>query len=737
MTTQTLLIELLTEELPPKALERLSTTFANEVFTALRKQKLAGEDSVCTPYATPRRLALTVSHVVEQQADSVFKRKGPSVAAGLDADGNPSKALQGFMRGAGVIFEQLQRNGEGKGECFVACIEQKGKALEDYLSDIVALALKKLPIPKLMRWGDSDHQFVRPVHALTMLHGSSIIPGEILGLQSGNVTRGHRFLCAENITIKNADDYEETLEQSGNVIPCFSKRRDMIAVQLDEQAENLGATWIGHTNLSMQELMGLSNEERSVMSALLDEVSALVEYPAVYVGEFEEEYLEVPQECLILTMQQNQKYFPLLDTRGKLLNKFLMVSNMPVSDPSHIICGNQRVVRPRLADARFFFNHDSKKTLESRVPGLDNVVYHNKLGSQAKRGERVRIIAREIAEMWAEHAHPGQDHAQYVALADRAALLAKCDLLTGMVGEFPELQGTMGRYYALNDKEDILIASAIEEHYQPRFAGDALPGSEVATIVALADKLETLLGMFGIGQIPTGDKDPFALRRHALGIIRMLVEGDLPLNFSGVLEAAWNALAPSVYAESLNSKKLQAVEFYSREATLERVSNFVTDRLAGNLREQGYHAQEVDAVLALRPQRLGEIPKRLAAVRAFAALPEAVALAAANKRVGNILKKVTGEVSGLINLELLKEPAEQALHQAVSAIAPKADAAFAAGDYAESLQVLAALRMPVDAFFDNVMVNAEDATLRTNRLALLAQLHHAMNRVADISRLAV
>ena len=477
------------------------------------------------------------------------------------------------------------------------------------------------------------------------------------------------------------------------MIASFAERRAEIVRQLEAAAASAGGKPIDD-------------------DALLDEVTALVERPNVLVGQFEEEFLAVPQECLILTMKANQKYFPLLDAAGKLTNKFLVVSNISPEDASAVIGGNERVVRPRLADAKFFFDQDRKKSLESRVIGLSKVVYHNKLGTQGERMQRVAAIARAIAE----HLGGGA----LVQHAEQAAVLAKADLLTDMVGEFPELQGIMGRYYAQHDGLNADVADAIEDHYKPRFAGDSLPRGRVGTIVALADKLETLVGMFGIGQIPTGDRDPFALRRHALGTIRMLAEGNLDLPLDSLLTVA--------------SKAFGAVDgFKSTESAL---ADFIYDRLAGNLREQGYTAQEVDAVVSQRPQRLGDIPKRLAAVRAFSALPEAAALAAANKRVGNILKKAENTVEATVNNALLQEAAEIALHAALVDVVPQADAAFVTGDYTESLTALAALRAPVDAFFDGVMVNADDPALRANRLGLLAHLHAAMNRVADISKLS-
>jgi glycyl-tRNA synthetase beta chain len=574
----------------------------------------------------------------------------------------------------------------------------KGATLAEGLQKAVNESLAKLPIPKVMTYqladGWSDVKFVRPAHSLLALHGSTVVPIEVLGLKAGNTTHGHRFEAAlDPVRIEHADTYAAALEKDGSVIASFEARRAEIVRQLAAAAAKVG----GGATVIQDE-------------ALLDEVTALVERPNVLVCRFEKEFLEVPQECLILTMKANQKYFPLLDAKGKLTNQFLVVSNIRPQDASQVIGGNERVVRPRLADAKFFFDQDRKKTLESRVPALGKVVYHNKLGTQGDRMERVRAIAKVIG------AQLGSD--ALAAHADRAATLAKADLLTDMVGEFPELQGIMGRYYALNDGLGGEIADAIEDHYKPRFAGDELPRNPVGLVVALADKLETLAGLFAIGQLPTGDKDPFALRRHALGVVRMLMEKDLPLQL-GALVTEVLGLFPQAGA-----------------ATAEQLTDFIYERLAGLLREQSYSAQEIDAVLALRPQRLGDVAKRLAAVRAFAALPEAPALAAANKRIGNILKKADGAVDPHVSEVLLKEPAEKALYVTTSELAPRAAAQFEAGDYTGSLQTLAALRAPVDAFFDGVMVNAQEADLRLNRLGLLAKLHQAMNRVADLSRLA-
>ena len=714
MTKETLLIELLTEELPPKVLEKLSTAFAEAVFFALREQALVSEAGVCTPYCTPRRLALSITEVARQQPDRIIERKGPAVNAALDAEGKPSKALEGFMRSAGTSFGKLQKVSDGKAEHFVARVEQKGKSLDEYLPEIVTQALKKLPVPKLMRWGDSEHQFVRPVHGLTILHGSRVVMAEVLGLSSGNVTSGHRFMCSERITIEHADAYEATLARDGRVVVSFAQRRDSIAARLDTLADQQKAIWIGHTNFDLQKLLSMSNEERSVLSSLLDEVTALVEWPEVYVGEFEPEFLDVPQECLILTMQQNQKYFPLLDSNGKLLNKFLIVSNMQVSDPHHIIEGNQRVVRPRLADARFFFNQDRKQKLESRVEKLGGVVYHNKLGTQLQRVERITTLAGIIARLL------GADKAD----AELTARLSKADLLTDMVGEFPELQGVIGRYYAFHDGEKLEVANAIEAHYHPRFAGDTLPQGALACAVALADKLETVLGIYGIGQVPTGDKDPFGLRRQALGILRILIETPLDLSLPALLKAA---------ADNFPAGMLSAT-------VATDVETFMLDRLRGYLRERGFDVAHIEAVLAVLNGRLHEALPRLQGVRIFAALAVAKDLAAANKRVQNIMRKNREELGELtqtaINPALLKDDAERELHQAILDITPMARSYFERGDYSNNLKTLVTLKPFIDDFFDKVMVMAEDKALRLNRAVLLQQLGRLMNQSADISKLA-
>ena len=733
MSSKNLLVELFVEELPPKALKKLGEAFAAALANSLKNAGLAPSTATVTAYASPRRLAAHITDVAAVAADKPVVQKLMPVAVGLDASGNATPALLKKLAALGAdasCVASLRRESDGKADILFYDSLAKGATLAEGLQKAVEAALAALPIPKVMSYqladGWSSVNFVRPAHALVALHGSELVPVSVLGLNSGKATKGHRFEAAvDPVVIADADSYAATLLKDGSVIASFAERRAEIARQLEAAATQAG------TNLKPIE-----------DEALLDEVTALVERPNVLIGQFEEEFLAVPQECLILTMKANQKYFPLLDAAGKLTNKFLVVSNIRPEDPSAVIGGNERVVRPRLADAKFFFDQDRKKSLESRVAGLAKVVYHNKLGTQGERMQRVAAIARAIGQQLS-----GESLALH---AEQAAILAKADLLTDMVGEFPELQGIMGRYYAQHDGLNGDVADAIEDHYKPRFAGDTLPRGLVGTVVALADKLETLVGMFGIGQIPTGDKDPFALRRHALGVIRMLSEGDLDLPLGNLISIAsavfGNTVFGSTPAPSFPAPQKSSGVISGSAAGLAGspinpntpflLADFIYDRLAGNLREQGYSAQEVDAVVSQRPQRLGDIPKRLAAVRAFSALPEAAALAAANKRVGNILKKVENPVEAVVDNALLKEAAEIALHDALVDVVPQADAAFVTGDYTESLTALAALRAPVDAFFDGVMVNADDPALRANRLGLLAKLHVAMNQIADLSRLS-
>jgi glycyl-tRNA synthetase beta chain len=707
-TTRNLLVELFVEELPPKALRKIGDAFASTLAASLKAQGLAGEQSAVTPYASPRRLAVHVSAVLEVGLDAEVTRKLMPVAVGLGKDGRPTDALRKNLAKLGRAHladlwpnsvdgpDKMFVQPDGKTEALFLRSLAKGTTLHVGLQNALDEALEKLPIPKVMQYqladGWTSVNFVRPAHGLVALHGPDVVPVSALGLDAGRETHGHRFEAQfEDIELQHADHYARQLDEQGAVIASFEARHGEIVRQLQHAAAAEGLTPIDD-------------------AALLDEVTALVERPNVLLCRFEEQFLEVPAECLILTMKANQKYFPLLAADGRLTNKFLIVSNIRPEDPSRVVQGNERVVRPRLADAKFFFDQDRKKTLASRVPGLDKVVYHAKLGTMGERMTRVRTIAREIGRLL--------DGDVLAQRADQAAMLAKADLLTDMVGEFPELQGIMGGYYARHDGLADQVAFAIEDHYKPRFAGDTLPRQAAGLAVALADKLETLAGLFGIGQVPTGDKDPFALRRHALGIIRMLIERELALPVGTLLDFAFGVFPQA------QPQAREALEVFLRE------------RLVGYLREAGHAGQDVEAVVEARPARWAEIPKRLDAVRAFKALPEAEPLAAANKRVGNILKKSEQGAGAAVQVALLKEPAERSLHEALVRVAPGADAAFAAGDYTGSLQALAALKAPVDAFFDGVMVNADDPALRANRLGLLAQLHAAMNRVADLSRLA-
>ncbi|WP_373316302.1 glycine--tRNA ligase subunit beta [Vogesella margarita] len=684
--TATLLIELLTEELPPKALEKLAASFADTITDELKKLQFVAGNVQSHVFASPRRLAVQIPDVAAIQPEQHSVRRGPAVASGTK-DGQPTPALAGFARSCGVEVSQLITVHDGKQDVYAYESTKAGESLSAVLSGIVASALKKLPAPKLMRWGDLDVQFVRPVHGLMMLHGDQVVAGEVLGLQSGNVTRGHRFLSAGEVTIPSADAYPRTLAEEGKVIASFLARRELVRQRLSHAAAKLNATI-------------------AAPDALFDEVTGLVEWPVVLEAGFEAEFLNVPQECLILTMQQNQKYFPLLDAAGKLMNRFLLVSNLEAEDPRYIVGGNERVLRARLSDAKFFYEQDQKHRLDSRLPRLEHVVYHNKIGNQLERITRLTSIASAIA------AKLGADS----SLAGRAAYLAKADLVSDMVGEFPELQGIMGRYYARLDGEDDVVADAIEGHYHPRFAGDSLPQGAIATAVALADKLETIVGIWGIGLIPTGDKDPFALRRAALGVLRMVLEA--PLDLKALISDAADAFPAGLLSATVVD------EVYA--FCLERLKNYLAN---------DYKGDEIDAVLALAPTQLNEVGAILAAVAQFKALPEAATLAAANKRVKNILKKTEGDIAA-VNPALFAEDAERALFAAVEALAPAVDAKFAAHDFAGALTQLASLRAPVDAFFDGVMVMADDLAVRANRIALLARLAALFNRVADISLLA-
>ncbi len=700
MTTQNLLLELFVEELPPKVLKKLGEAFSGALFESLKAQGLTAAEAVVTAFASPRRLAAHITQVAAQAADKPVSHKLMPVSVALTADGQATPALLKKLGALGLdasVVAQLKRAPDGKAESLFFDTVVKGASLAEGLQKALDETLAKLPIPKVMTYqladGWSSVNFVRPAHALVALHGSDVVPVATLGLTAGRATQGHRFEASTHpLSIRSADSYEAQMETEGAVIPGFAKRRAEIVRQLAELAAKVGG--------------GVSPIEDE---ALLDEVTALVERPNVLLCQFEPEYLEVPQECLILTMKANQKYFPLLDTAGKLTNKFLIVSNISPADPSKVIGGNERVVRPRLADAKFFFDQDRKTRLETRVARLDAVVYHNKLGSQGQRVRRQMKLAGAIAR------ELGAD----AALAERAAQLAKADLLTDMVGEFPELQGTMGKYYALHDGEDARVAEAIESHYLPRFAGDRLPEGNTALAVALAERLDTLVGIFGIGAIPTGDKDPFALRRAALGVLRMLMERALPLDLKQLLDWA---------QAQFDTEQIAA-------STAVDVFQFMQDRLRVYLKDQGYPQDQVESVVVQAPTRIDRVPARLTAVAEFQALPESLALAAANKRIRNILKK-TESIADSVDPARFAEAAERDLHQAMTTVSAQVDRALAGLDYSGALKALASLRAQVDRFFDEVMVMADEPLLRQNRIALLSQLGRTMNRVADIGELS-
>ena len=692
--TSPLLVELLTEELPPRALARLMEAFSRGIFEGLKEKNFLAGAAESRPYATPRRLAVVISDVLDKQPDRVVERKGPAVTTGLDAAGNPTPALLGFAKSCGVDVAKLARRPGDKGEYFVYSSKQKGEPLKQHIAAVVEATLKKLPIPKVMRWGSGEVQFVRPVHGVILLHGKKVIPGTVLGLKSGNKTRGHRFLSQGPITIGQAKDYEKILKQSGKVFASFEVRREAIAKALDAEAKKIvsGADWnLGKT------------------AELIDEVTSLVEYPVVLAGGFDKAFLEVPKECLIISMQQHQKYFPLADKDGKLLPRFLFVSNMKAANPKEIVHGNERVLRARLSDAKFFYDQDRKHRLADRLPRLANVVYHNKLGSQLERVQRLEKLSGKIAQLIkADMAH-----------AERAAQLSKADLLTEMVGEFPELQGIMGRYYAKYDHEPTVVADAVEQHYWPRTAGGELPKHPIAVCVALADKLDTLAGIYGIGLVPTGEKDPFGLRRAALGVVRILVEKSLALDVKDLLARARSQFPNGVIADSV----------------AQDLHGFMLERLKPYLKEKGFEPDEIDAVVSLNPARLDQVLPRLKALKEFRALPEGQALAAANKRIRNILRQAGGTPSDQVDTGRLAEPAERKLSEAVQTLEAQVAPLFKAGNYAEALKRLAGLRPAVDEFFDKVMVMVDDSAVRDNRLALLNRLGNLFLNVADISRL--
>lgn len=699
-----LLVELCTEELPPKALEKLGHAFAGVLLDELRAHGVAAPDAPFVSYASPRRLGVHVRDVLSKAPDRLVDHKLMPVAVGLDADARPTQPLLNKISALGAdpsTVSSLRRREIGKREFLFLEIEERGDQLSVLLQRALDKAIAELPIPKVMSYqlgdGWTTVHFVRPVHRLVALHGAEVVPISAFGLQAERETLGHRFKVRQRaIELRNADSYAEQLREEGTVIANFGERRAEIARQLSAVAsmEDAGLTPIDDPDL-------------------LDEVTGLVEYPSVLYGTFDQEFLRVPSECLILTMKANQKYFPLLKRDGSLSNHFLVVSNAKAAEPKEIVNGNERVLRARLADARFFFDQDRKVSLVSRLPRLAEVVYHNKLGSQAQRVERIGTLARGIA------AHLGDN--AFVADVGKTASLAKADLLTDMVGEFPELQGIMGGHYARREGLGETIALAIEDHYRPRFATDDLPRNLVGVVVALADKVEAVVGLFGIGQVPTGDRDPYALRRCTVGIIRLLMERELALDVDALVR--W---AVAAFGNLLDDDPTALV------------LDYLNERLTQRLRDQGYTPQEVEAVLSLRPRRLGEVPHRLEAVRSFWDLPEAADLAGAHRRVRNILAKVNhDETAGLVNAELFESEVERDLFAALNEIGARTQAAFSDRNYRRALQILAELRTPIDRFFVDVLVNTDKDAIRKNRLALLSRLSTIMNRVADISKLTV
>lgn len=696
-----LLVELLAEELPPKALRRLGEAFAAGLVQQLVEQAFVAADSRYRSFVTPRRLAVLVPDVKGKQPDRELERRGPAVKSALDAAGKPTSALLGFAKSCGVELSALERRSGEKGEYFIYRAKQKGEALKSRLADMVTKSLKQLPIPKLMRWGAGEAQFVRPVHAVVMLHGKTVVPGGILGRKSGRKTRGHRFLSKGWVSIDRAENYEKLLKRHG-VVASLEERIAQITAALDEQVKAIqgAASW----------RLGASDE-------LVSEVASLVEYPAVYVGAFDEAFLAVPRECLIVSMQHHQRYFPLADQQGRLLPRFVFVSNMKTARPQQIIHGNERVLRARLSDAKFFYEQDRKTSLAARVPRLAEVVYLQKLGTQLDRVERITRLARAIGQRLID-----LGLAPAGALADiaRAAYLSKADLLTDMVGEFPELQGTMGRYYALHDGEAREVAEAIEQHYFPKTAAGPLPDKLPAVCVALADKLDALVGIWGVGLVPTGDKDPYALRRQALGVLRILGEKALALDLLELLEAARAGFAAEALAQQVVAE----------------VHAFILERLKPFLREKGIRPDEIEAVVDRETRRVDQILPRVQALQAFRRLPQAEALAAANKRIHNILRRA-GALTNAADVDdaRLTERSERELLRRVSDMAVRVRPLREAGDYTAVLTQLAALREPVDAFFDEVLVMAEDEAVRRSRLSLLANVRALFLQVADLSRL--
>ena len=685
MTTQNFLVEIGTEELPPKALKTLATSFADNVEAELNQAGLTFDKIEW--FAAPRRLAVKVLNLATQQPSKEIEKRGPAVSAAFDAEGKPTKAAEGWARGCGITVEQAERIATDKGEWLVHRAQIEGQPTKNLLNDIVANALAKLPIPKPMRWADKTVQFIRPVHTVTMLLGDELIEGEILGVESARIIRGHRFLGEKEFEIQHADQYPQLLREKGSVVADFNERKAEILAKSQAKATALG---------------GVADIEES----LLEEVTSLVEYPNVLAAKFEERFLAVPSEALVYTMKGDQKYFPIYDKDGKLLPHFIFVSNINPEDPTAIIEGNEKVVRPRLTDAEFFFKTDLKQKLVDRLPRLESVLFQQQLGTLKDKTDRIEQLAGEIAKQI------GADEAK----AKRAGLLSKCDLMTNMVFEFTDTQGVMGMHYARHDGEDEEVAVALNEQYMPRFAGDELPKSLVASAVALADKFDTLTGIFGIGQAPKGSADPFALRRAALGALRIIVEKNLPLDLEDLVKKS-----ATLFGDKLTNQNVVA-----------DVVDFMLGRFRAWYQDEGIAVDVIQAVLARRPTRPADFDARVRAVSHFRTLDSAEALAAANKRVSNILAKADAAI-GEINLSAFVEPAEKALAEAVLALRTEVQPLIAQGDYTTVLDKLANLRAPVDSFFDNVMVNAEDPALRQNRLAILNTLQGLFLQVADIS----
>lgn len=688
MKTSDLLIEIGTEELPPTALLTLSNAFTKNVTMALDAANL--KYSTVHSYASPRRLAIWIEALEIKQADKEVEKRGPALKAAYDADGSPTKAVQGFAKSCGIEVSDLEKVETEKGTWLMYRAQQTGQDTQLLLADIIKTALDKLPIAKRMRWGALDAQFVRPVQSTIVLFNDKVVDCEILSVRSGNQTFGHRFHAPAAITIKKPADYEKLLKDKGKVIADFNQRKEIIRGQIEAIAKESKATAV-------------------IDESLLEEVAAMVEWPVAVKGDFEERFLEVPQEALIYTMKLNQKYFHLEDANGKLMPHFITISNIESKDPVQVKEGNERVIRPRFADAEFFWNQDRKVKLGSRLERLQTVVFQKQLGTLFDKTQRVKTLAAWIAKQLGEDAN----------LAQRAAELCKCDLLSDMVGELPSLQGVIGRYYAQHDGEDFQVSDALDDYYKPRFAGDELPPTAVSQAVALADRVDTLVGIFAIGQIPTGVKDPFALRRAALGVLRILIEKNLDIDLQDLLTEAASNFDSAIKADD----------------AVQPVLDYCMDRLTAYYQDKGVQVEVIQSVLAIKPTKPVDLDKRILAVKAFMAMPAAVSLAAANKRSGNILKKIKGKLPSDINEKLLSDEAEKSFYKTLSSLSEKVNLNVKANDYGQALTALAELREPVDAFFDNVMVMDDDEAVRNNRIALLNNLRELFIQIADLSKL--